>query len=338
MALTKKQLTKILEIIKTHYNGFIFEALGERELTASEISTLTDMGLLRAGTRHMIADPISIGRLIALVPVSARAGLTYEKALTEAKKVLPRTKVEEKAIEYATNHAGTHIKGIRDMTLRDVEAASARSSGAALRAVRQGVAEAIAKRQTVSELKTRLFELIDNRTRDWQRVAHTELNTAIQSGIHDEIVRTAGPDQLVYKRPSGGACKHCKRVYLKSDGTPRVFRISDLAESNVGFKSQDWLPVIGSVHPWCQCQLVVIPEGYDFKKTRVVKDPFSFDTREYKTGQVVAEEDYSRLGPTEQSKIGLEPVLTYTGKTASPDVEKSFGVFDTSDNCFCEHD
>lgn len=338
MALSKRQLEEVLEAIRKRFNGFVFEAIGERALTPAEIAQLKRLGLLKDSVRNMIADPIAVGRLVALVPPARRAALSLDEALKAAKKVLPTTEVERKAVEFAQEHAGTYIKGIRDMVLRDTTAASSRASGAALRAVRQGVSEAIANRQTVSELKTRLFDVIDNRARDWQRIAHTEINSALQQGIHSEIVAQGGPEQLVYKRPAPDACTHCKRVYLKGDGTPKVFKISQLAETNVGLRSADWQPTIGSVHPWCGCQLLPVPDGYDFRRVMTVKQDFEFDGVSYKVGQVIPEDVFKKLGPQEQSKIGFDPVLTFTGESAKPEVEKSFRVSHTSDDCFCEHD
>lgn len=337
MALSKTQLEQVLDAIKRHFNGFVFEAIGERALLPSEIAQLQRLGLLKDSVRNMIADPIAVGRLVALVPPTRRAALTLDEALHAAKQILPLTPVEKKAIEFAQEHAGIYISGIRDMVLRDTSAASSRASGAALNAVRQGVAEAVATRQTVSELKTRLFDVIDNRSRDWTRIAHTEINTALQQGVHSEILNQGGPDQLVYKRPAPDACQHCRRVYLK-DGVPRVFKISDLSDSNVGKRAADWEPTIGSVHPWCGCQLHVIPEGYGFKQARTVKQDFEFDGVSYKTGQVVPEDVFNRLPGDLQSKIGFEPVLTHTGETALPETEKSFRVPHVSDNCLCEHD
>jgi hypothetical protein len=338
MGLSKRQLEQVLEAIQKRFNGFVFEAVGEHALTPAEISQLQRLGLLKDSVRNMIADPITVGRLIALIPPARRAALTLDEALAAAKKVLPQTAVETKAIQYAQEHAGTYIKGIRDMVLRDTTAASSRASGAALRAVRQGVAEAIAKRETVGELKTRLFDLIDNRSKDWQRVAHTEINSALQQGIHNEIMTHGGPDQLVYKRPAPGACQHCRRVYLKGDGTPRVFKLSQLADTNVGRRAADWGPTIGSVHPFCSCQLHVVPEGYSFRRTMTVKQDFEFDGVSYKVGQVIPEEQFKRFGPEQQAKIGFDPVLTFTGETATPEVEKSFRATHAGDDCFCEHD
>jgi hypothetical protein len=338
MSLSKAQLEQVLEAIRRHFNGFVFEAIGERALTPAEIEQLQRLGLLKNSVRNMIADPVLVGRLVALIPPARRTSLSLEEALKAVKKVSPMTAVEKKAVEFAQEHAGTYIKGIRDMVLRDTTAASSRASGAALLAVRRGVSEAIANRETVGELKTRLFDLIDNRSKDWQRVAHTEINSALQHGIHSEILAQGGPDQLVYKRPSPGACKHCKRVYLKDDGTPRVFKLSQLADTNVGLRAVDWEPTIGSVHPWCSCQLMVIPEGYNFRRTMTVKQDFEFDGVSYKIGQVIPEEQFKRFGPEQQGKIGFDPVLTFTGESAKPEVEKSFRVEHVSDNCFCEHD
>ena len=167
-----------------------------------------------------------------------------------------------------------------------------------------GVSEAIAERKTVGELKTALFDTFDNRYRDWQRVAHTEINTAVQQGVYDEIQTRsdAGANQLVFKRPNPDACPHCKRVYLKDDGiTPKVFKLSDLEQTNVGRKAKDWGPTIGSVHPWCNCQLSMVPDGYDFVKKRVVTDPFKRGKRQYKRGQVVEQGTYDDFSQAQKS-------------------------------------
>jgi len=96
--------------------------------------------------------------------------------------------------------------------------------------------------------------LIDDKNKDWARIAHTEINTAVQNGVYQRIKEESddGADQLVFKRPAPDACRYCKKLHLQSDGvTPKIFKLSELAESNVGLKAVDWRPVVGSVHPWC---------------------------------------------------------------------------------------
>jgi hypothetical protein len=340
VAISRAQLLAILEVIRRRVLGFTFDALGERALTDAELRTLKSLGIISAGTTSLTADPIALGRLIALVPLAARRPVTYEQVRRWAAQNIPTTEVELKAVEYAAEHAGTYIRGIGDMMVRDATAAGTRASGAALRAVRQNVVEAIAHRETISELKTRLFDAIDNRTRDWHRVAHTEINTAIQQGVHDAIVEAspAGGDQLVFKRPAPDACSHCKRLYLRADGvTPRVFRISELADSNVGLKAGDWRPVVGSTHPWCHCQLLPIPDGYAFVLHRVALERFDFKGKTYQRGEVVDDGEYARMGKDDQARVGRDAVLSYTGTTAEPEVEKSFTTVNVSDDCTCDH-
>lgn len=332
MALTRAQVERILESISHRFRSFSFNALGPRALTREELEALASAGIVRSSVRHMIADPVVLGRVAALLPLSARSGLDVS-AVEAALSRTPITDVERSMIDYATDHAGTYISGIRDMMLRDVEGAAARAGMTALRAVQEGVSQAIANRDTVSELKTQLFDMIDNRERDWQRVAHTEINNAVQNGIYAEIAKHHGTDQLVFKRPNPDACKHCKRLFLKEDGvTPRIFKMSDLEETNVGLKAAEWRPTVGTVHPWCQCQLIVVPDGYDFTKMMTVTEDFEGHRR----GELLTAEEYAELPVEDRKKTAQTAVLTFTGTTAKPDVEKSL-FFEDDDVCTCQH-
>jgi hypothetical protein len=309
MALTKRQLDKILKIINDRVLGFTYEALGERALTSEEITNLKRLGLLTETTRHMIADPIALGRLTALLPPSASHGITYG----DVERMIPRealTDVERKMVRYASESAGEYIKGIKDRMVRDVRVAA---SGEALRQIREGVATSIANRETVSQLKTRLFDIIDDKSRDWRMVAQTEMNNAVQNGVFNEIRQKSdeGEDQLVFKRPRSDACQYCKKVYLESDGiTPKIMKLKDLANSNFGLKASEWQPTIGSVHPHCNCQLNVLPKGYGFVKMNTANEDFEFEGVEYKRGEIINDAIYSRLGKL-KDKTRKEAVLAY---------------------------
>lgn len=316
MPLNERQITAIQNIIKNRFLGLTYEALGERALTTAELNALKAAGLIEESTKHLIADPHVLGKIVAVLPSGART-LSYDQVLRAAQKMVPTTDREKKAMEYAIDHAGANIRGVMDMTLRDTTAVIAATRGEALRAIRETVAESIVNRDSLSELKTRLYDLIDDSTRDWQRIAHTEMNNAVQSGIFDEIAEKSddGHDQLVYKRPNPDACDHCKRLYLRPDGRPRVFRLRDLAATNVGKKVKDWEPTIGSVHPWCACQLVVIPEGHSFKGHFIVNLPFEKSGKKYKKGQILSDAEYASLSSAEKENVKDDWVLRFTGDT-----------------------
>ncbi len=342
MALTKKQLKEIQDIIKKRILRFSYEALGENSLTSGEINALKDAGLLPRSTRNMIGDAHILGRIGALAPEAARYGISYDSVLRAAKRLKPLTDVEQKMIQFAQTSAGEHIQRLSDYLLRTTSSLSARASSDTLMAVQDGVAQAIANRQTISELRTQLFNLVDNQARDWQRVAHTEMNNAIQNGIYHEIREKSsdGSDQLVFRRPNPDACEHCKRLYLEEDGiTPKVFKLSDLAASNIGKKAKDWDPVIGSTHPWCACQTIVLPDKHDFAKKRVAAEAFSANGKSYKAGQVISEAEFNALSSDEKKKTREDAVLEFTGRTVSvrkSEIKKSHSEIGNED-CICEH-
>jgi hypothetical protein len=331
--LTKKQLKQIEEIISKRFLRLTYEMLGDRALTEEEIEILKRMGLLKGNVRSFIGDAYALGKIVSNLDKASVRGLTYEQVKRAATK-LPTTAVEKRAMEYATEHAGQYIRGIGDDMVKEVTASASRASMDALRAVQAEVKEAVIKRKTTSELKTELHRIIRGRVRDWQRVASTEMNDAIQRGVYQEIHNQSkdGSDQLVYKRPSPNACKHCKRVYLRSDGiTPRVFKLVDLEESNIGRPSNSWGPTVGSVHPWCQCQLSPIPEGFDFVKRPVATENFG----RYKKGQII--ENFKELSEEDKKRTRMEAILEYTGETASITMEKSFYESDNDNVCNCEY-
>jgi len=313
MPLTKAEIESIIEVIDSHSLALTYEALGPRVLTEEELTKLKARGLIRDSVRHLTADPAALGQLIALIPSSRAMRLTYDQVLQATKK-LTKTAVEKEAINYASDHAGEYIRGLRDRMVRDSRSEIIRRGMSAQRAVQEGVKQAISDRKTISELKTTLFSILDDRERDWHRVAHTEMNTALQHGTYREIRSASdeGEDQLVYKLPNPDACPHCKRLYLEADGmTPKKFRLKDLADSNFGRRAADWQPTIGSVHPYCACTLLVIPEGYDFEKMNTAKEKFEFEDNTYNVGEIIPDETYSRFSSEEKDKTKNTAILTF---------------------------
>lgn len=331
--LTKAQLKRIEEIIRKRFLVFTYENLGEKALTEEELDELKRSGLLRPGVRDFVGDSHTLGRIAKLVGASSASTLGYDDVLKRAKKLKPITAVERKMIDWSRSNAAQYIRGLRDDMVKEVGAASSRVAISAIRAVQDEVAGAIESRKTVGELKTALNDAIDDRFRDWQRVASTEMQSAIQRGIYAEIREHHGADQLVFKRPNPNACKYCKRVYLEPDGfTPKVFLLSELEDSNYGLRAADWGPTIGPVHPWCQCQLQMVPEGYDFKTSWVVDEPFGG----YKRGQVISDAVYTGLDVEDRKKLRKDAILEYTGTTAKPSTRKSFShESDEDDDCIC---
>jgi hypothetical protein len=120
--------------------------------------------------------------------------------------------------------------------------------------------------------KSELHHAMDDKSRDWDRVAFYELHDVKSQGQAMQIMEELGPKKMVYKMPLPTACPQCKHLYLDEDGTPRLFPVDQMATwgNNVGRKphpvkggkvvpggrgdgAETLKPVTGQIHPWCSC-------------------------------------------------------------------------------------
>lgn len=131
-------------------------------------------------------------------------------------------------------------------------------------------------RELSSELRNR-FKAVDV-GRDWDRIAQSEIRYATNTGRLTNIQIEGGGDPSdieVYFYVQPGACKYCKELYLEPDGTPKIFKLSEILDNvretggmNVGRKASDiggedgWIPN-ATVHPNCHCMPVRRQPGYE---------------------------------------------------------------------------
>lgn len=125
---------------------------------------------------------------------------------------------------------------------------------------------------------SRIREAAANLRRDWFRVVHTSVHDAVEEAKSIAIAsRVPGRDPRVFKRTRSTACSFCKLLYLKPNGVvPRVFRLSALLANGTnsgrragrptrsGKSRTQWKAVLGSVHPFCGCELFVLPDDMGF--------------------------------------------------------------------------
>lgn len=83
---------------------------------------------------------------------------------------------------------------------------------------------------------------------------------ALNKGKADQIKEESGEsDPWVYKVPLADerTCSSCKKAYLNSDGSPKIFKLSELEANgtNIGLKQVDWKPTLGGLHINCRCLL-----------------------------------------------------------------------------------
>lgn len=270
--LTPEQLQEIRQIVEDHHDAFVVNTVGPEVVTTEVLARLRDQGLVNVKIES-VKDAYVYGQLMAMMQSPQVANMSFEQFKQHIRRnPIPLSEAEMHAVRMAQMNAGQYCKGLGNRvniatgdTLIEADAAfRARTEGI----IRDATALNIARRETVQKLKSDLSWASKDWARDWSRIAATEKQTAMQRGVADHYRGRYGGDVLVAKRPMPDACRHCKRVFLGPDGQPRIFKLRTLEENgtNVGRRANDWLPVVGTVHPHCQCQLIRVPAGWGFNE------------------------------------------------------------------------
>jgi hypothetical protein len=290
VALRESQKRRIREAIRDHHLAFKVEVLGESSVTKRDLKRLKAKGLVPKSS-------VAVAKARAAVPAAHTIGGIAVKSGDDAAKKMdpdtfweyirhapPRlTKHERLSMRATQNHVGKLITGIGE-TVLGVFDTTAYVVDQKLRrdylfVVQEKVSESIADKKGLKEVASALRKVTGDAQRDWLRVAHTEMHNAMEEGRAHAIsqVTPDDTDPFVFKRPRPDACKFCKLLYL--DGKkPRLFRMSELSANgtNHGRKAKrprrsgplatQWKATVGSLHPWCQCPLQHMPEGFGFDK------------------------------------------------------------------------
>lgn len=130
-------------------------------------------------------------------------------------------------------------------------------------AIRDLTAQAVTERWTPEKLASELGHKTQEWSRNWNRIARTELQAAHNEGVAISALRADGPEARVARIPESNACADCKRLFLDEEGKPRIFTVAELAANgtNVGRKRADWLPSLYPLHSQCRCSTMAIPNG-----------------------------------------------------------------------------
>ena len=270
MLLTDAQLHEIRQIIADHHSAFVANVISPRAVPPDTLERLRAKGLLNVQI-NSVEDAYLYGQLLAALEDPKLSKMTYEQFKAHLKRnPIPLSPIEQRAVQMAEHSAGQYAKGLGnriDIQTGQVLINADSNLQAKMRdTIRTATAEALAKRETAKQLASNLGHETGDWARDWDRIAITESHNAMQRGTADLYAKRFGAGVRVAKRLMPDACENCVRLHLGPDGHPRIFKLSELERNgtNHGRKARDWRPVVGTVHPHCQCQLIRIPEGWGF--------------------------------------------------------------------------
>lgn len=150
-----------------------------------------------------------------------------------------------------------------------------------------------------------LVQRVEDNSADWvgdiDRLVQSEMNAYFQMGQAAEMPG----DEMVYKIPRVTACEHCLRITTEPDGSPTLYRLSDvMGNSNIGLPAYAWEFTIGPIHPYCYCVLYQVSD----------REPTALE------GLVEAKENLKK-SLTRDNSCGIprDPNLLFENQQQSPD-------------------
>lgn len=274
--LTTRKLQELANIIRKHHTALAFTLTGDATgVDKAALSRLIRSGVLPRTALKVIDDAYLLGHLIGHAQGIDPTTFSYKDFKEHIQKhPVPLTERDEHALDFARHRAATYIRGLGNKIADDFTT-EAIETEAAQRAqfegeIREGLESNIEGHESWRKLASDLGHRTQDWARDLRRIAATEKQRALQEGFARGLQKREKrkPHQInVAKIPAPDACPHCKKLHLVGGaGKPIVFSLAELQQNgtNVGRRQSDWQATVGPVHPWCACELVHVPPGWEF--------------------------------------------------------------------------
>lgn len=270
MFLKPATIAKIRKIIEQKHVRLTGAVLGPQFLSPEELTELRRQGIQVSDDMSFL-ERLYYHNYLNRHDSKMAPTTTDEMAAQQAQAYsLPNTLIHEASKEFLNSNVRQLIEKQKADILSRVEGLI-RDTNHNFKFGQQQKLDDLVSENTVSQFKTKLRDLSHDGNRNWARIANTEVSNAISLGSVDRIVDENEDKDLaevyVYRIVvnDGALCKWCRRFYLDSDGTPKVYRLSTLLGngSNYGKKAADWSPVATATHPNERCsQVIELKKGW----------------------------------------------------------------------------
>jgi len=274
---------KVRQLIADHHLALAVEVLGPGAVSKDDYDRLVRNNILRQGSiehaQVAIQAAHTVGKMAASAPKNdlSLARMSPEKFWLFVATAPPQFSQHElDAINATKDHVGRLIGNLSMSMINDFEQSTHEEATKlrheALGIVQHEIALGIARRSSKEQIERRFKKKLKDTQRDWALIVATELHNAKEHGKALGIAAD-GFDPLVYKTIQPDACRFCRMLYTNGR-KPRLFRLSELANNGTNYGRRavhpkragrtEWRPVIGVVHPGCQCELHEMPAGFAF--------------------------------------------------------------------------
>lgn len=268
--LSPAQIDEILEIISQFHTVFVAGNVGVDILSKQDKLALQNAGVNTAQfTTSKIEEAFRFGILSTALTNDTVKNMDYKafKAFVKSGKFVPLNAAEKAALDVVKRQAYGDIKGLGNRIVQQVNntiiQVSKQQEKKMRKQIQQVAHQAIKDRISLQQFSSELGHATKDWSRDFDRIADYIMHSAYQHGRAEYLIDKYGDKVEIYFTVYNGACKHCIETYL-TDGLgsePRIFLLTDVLAngSNIGRKSDQWLPSVDPLHPWCRCTLTQKP-------------------------------------------------------------------------------
>lgn len=306
MIFSSQQIDEVLEIIEFQHLIFTINSVGEDILREEDYSTLSKYGITKNTIDKVKADKFSsvdksflFGRLSASLKDQTNK-IDYNDFLQYLRRgqFVELNTVEKNVLSLLKKRTDSVIRDQSSRIQRDVRVLlEDRNSRWEIDSdFRELLNSQLEKKVVENRSKSEVILEIGQKTESWEkdlgRIVETELQNIFQYGRVLQYLEQHGDNILLWKEVFPGACKHCIKAYLTNGigSEPVLFTPQELLSNgtNIGRKPENWRPVLGTMHPFCRCEIHLKEKGdvWDSKKKLFVL-PNRVDESRKTKGQIV---------------------------------------------------
>lgn len=126
------------------------------------------------------------------------------------------------------------------------------------------------------EIASAIQEEMDKARSHMKMIAETESTKVRNTGSAMDIIRVGAstgqsdPNVFFIVKRDEHTCQHCINNHLHPDGTPRVFKLSEVKTSYLTKEERSAGAVsLSGLHPHCRCGLSILSPGFGFKDGKI---------------------------------------------------------------------
>lgn len=267
------QIQELLDIIANNNMIFIASKIGPDYLKEEEKARLIGLGInpyhIYRPENDFFLTQFHLGLISDAIGTFEADKLTFNdlKKYFLSGKYIPLSEIERNAINSVKTQCLSDIRALEGRIFRDVnniiDRVNKNNRTAYEEVIREGIKQGLEDKKTPRQIASELGHKTGDWTRDFKRITEYVSHQAFDEGRAAMIERKKGAEAKVYKNVFDGACKYCIDLYMENGigSQPKIFLLTELKNNgtNIGRKPKDWLPIIGSTHPYCRCTL----DSYD---------------------------------------------------------------------------